>query len=261
MALLLLLGLVLTYVAWTLICLETNVRKARLLGVPVVRTPFDVNGHLWVVVQPLVWKILSYLPIPWSAYPDIVRFSHRNWNFLEKSDPITRFGPVWALVCPGGVHLYFADPAAIEDIFSRWRDFVRPVHKYQVLSIFGPSLFNAQTDEYPRHRKAVAAPFNESTMKFVWLETLRQSRSMVNYWTCHSATGIPDLQRDSRSVTLNVLASTVFREKYNFIGSTDLHEQDLSTAKSFRDALLLVHQYIIHLMVIPYQYLLGPMVP
>ncbi|KAK6836565.1 hypothetical protein PG987_007060 [Apiospora arundinis] len=261
MALIIVLGLTCAYVAWTLFCLETNLRKARLLGVPVVRTPFNVNSHLWVVVQPLVWKLLAWFRIPWSSYPDIVRFSHRNWHFLEKSDPITRFGPVWALVCPGGIHLHFADPEVIEDIFSRWRDFVRPVHKYQVLSIFGPSLFNAPIDEWPRHRKAVAAPFNEPTMKFVWSETLRQSQSMVSYWVGHSAKGIPDLQRDTRTVTLNVLASTAFREKYDFIGSADLRKEDLSTARSFRDALLLVHKYIVHLMVIPYQYLLRPIMP
>lgn len=126
----LVLGVTLVYIFWTLVCLEVNVRKARALGVPVVRTPFDVNGHLWVVVQPLVWKFLACFPISWSSYPDIIRFSHRNWNFLEKSNPTARLGPVWALVCPGGVHLYFADPDAIEDIFTRWREFVRPVHKY-----------------------------------------------------------------------------------------------------------------------------------
>lgn len=126
----LILGMALIYIGWTLRCLEANVRKARALGVPVVRTPFDVNGHLWVVVQPLVWKFLACIPIPWNSYPDIVRFSHRNWNFLEKSRPAARFGPVWALVSPGGVHLYFADAVAVQDIFSRWREFVRPVHKY-----------------------------------------------------------------------------------------------------------------------------------
>ncbi|KAF2730925.1 putative cytochrome P450 [Polyplosphaeria fusca] len=254
-------GLLTIYGCWTWLCLEFNVRRARALGLPVVRTPFDVNGHLWVVVQPFVWKLFAVVPIPWSAYPDIVRFSHRNWNYLEKSNPIQRFGPVWALACPGGVHIYVADPDAIEDIFSRWKDFVRPVHKYEVLSIYGPSLFNAPIEQWPRHRKAVAAPFNESIMKFVWQETLQQTRAMLNYWTSQSAAGIPDLQRDTRTVTLNVLASTVFRETYDFVGSANLKLTNLSTAESFRDALLVVHHYIIHLMVIPYRYLIGPLVP
>lgn len=188
-----LLGIALIYVSWTLTCLETNVRRARALSVPVVRTPLDPNGYLWVVVQPLVWKLLAFIPIRWGSYPDMIRFSHRNWQFLEKSSPTARYGPVWALVSPGGIHLHFADPAAIEDIFSRWREFVRPVYKYgktpireclilaltiltEVLGIYGPSLFNAPIEEWPRHRKTVAAPFNESIMDFAWHETLRQSR-------------------------------------------------------------------------------------
>lgn len=53
----------------------------------------------------------------------------------------------------------------------------------------------------------------------------------------------------------------MFRETYDFIGSGDLKEKNLSTAESFRDALLLVHHYILHLMVVPYRYLARPMMP
>jgi hypothetical protein len=107
-----------------------NLRKARSLKVPLVYIPFDVNSILWLLIQPLVWKLLAYLPVNWSSYPDFVRFSHRNWHFLEKSRPIERFGPVWALVSPGGIHIHVSDPDAIEEIFSRWKDFVRPLEKY-----------------------------------------------------------------------------------------------------------------------------------
>ena len=68
------------------------------------------------------------------------------------------------------------------------------------------------------------------------------------------------MQRDLRTVTLNVLASSVFRETYDFIGSADL-KGNLPPVESFRDALLIVHEYIVHLMVIPYRYLTGPLVP
>lgn len=95
----------------------------------------------------------------------------------------------------------------------------------------------------------------------VWTTDFAVPSSMLRYWSCESVAGIPDLQRDTRTVTLNILASTIFRETYDFIGSANLKEEDLSTAESFRDALLLVHHYIIHLMVVPYQYLIRPMMP
>lgn len=85
--------------------------------------------------------------------------------------------------------------------------------------------------------------------------------AMTSYWSEMSKTAIPDLQRDTRTFTLNVLTSTVFREKSEFIGSTNLKVKDLSSKEHFRDAVFFVHNYLVHLMVIPYQYLLGPMVP
>lgn len=84
---------------------------------------------------------------------------------------------------------------------------------------------------------------------------------MASYWSSQSTAGIPDLQRDTRTVTLNVLASTVFGESSEFVGSAHLAKKILTPAESFRDALLLVHHYIIHLMVIPYRYLIMPFVP
>lgn len=129
----LLLTFLLAYSVWTLACLELNVRKARALRVPIVRTPFGGNNYLWVILQPFLWAILDLLPIPWASYPDFVRFSHRNWQFLEKSHPTESFGSVWVLVSPAGTSLHFSDPDTIEEIYSRWRDFIRPVQKYSKL--------------------------------------------------------------------------------------------------------------------------------
>lgn len=122
-----------TYCIWSLACLEINMRKARAFKVPLIRTPFGANNYIWVILQPIVWHVLNRLSIPWSSCPDFIRFSHRNWHFLEKSNPTACFGPVWALVSPAGMSLHFSDPDAIEEIYSRWRDFVRPIHKYRKL--------------------------------------------------------------------------------------------------------------------------------
>lgn len=121
------------YILWSLACLEVNVRKARVLGVPVVRVPFGGDSLMWLIFQPLLWAVLDRTPIPWASYPDFIRFSRRNWHFLEKSKPTARFGTVWALVSPTSISLHFSDPDDIEEIYSRWRNFVRPVHKYRKL--------------------------------------------------------------------------------------------------------------------------------
>lgn len=131
MLFLIFLGFTFAYLLWELICLERNVRKVRALGIHAIRIPFDVNNYVWVFSQPLLWTVLAYLPVPWSYYPDCVRFSHRNWHFLEKSSPAARFGSVWATVSSRGIHIYVADADSIQDICSRWRDFFRPVEMYR----------------------------------------------------------------------------------------------------------------------------------
>lgn len=215
MILLIFLGSVLAYLFSSLICLEYNVRKVRSLGVHAIRIPFDVNNYVWVFSQPLVWKLLAYLPVSWGSYPDFVRFSHRNWHFLEKDSPAARFGSVWATVSPSGIHLYVADADSIQDICSRWRDFFRPVEMYrecpqfiiapcwprfcrsnwdiEMLSVYGPSVFTVRIPDWPRHRRAVAAPFNESIMKFVWNESLRHAQYVPSLYFVQSKleSGLP----------------------------------------------------------------------
>ncbi|KND94617.1 Cytochrome P450 3A11 [Tolypocladium ophioglossoides CBS 100239] len=263
MILTLLLTSALAYVLWSLACLESNVRKARAIGVPVVRLPIDVHNVPWVAFQPLVWSLLDRLPIPWSCYPDCVRFARRGWHFTDRSDTHVRLGPVWALVTPAAVHLHFADPDAIRDIFARRQDFVRPIKDYKLLEIFGPCISTAGWDDWARHRKPLAAPFNESIMMFVWDESLQQAGAMLRSWTGDSAVaaGIPSVQKDTRTLSLNVLAATGFSKSYDFHGSADGPVVDGDEAGSYRDALQTVLDGAILLILVPLRYLGAPMMP
>ncbi|KAI1345676.1 cytochrome P450 [Xylaria sp. FL0043] len=54
-----------------------NARRALALQIPVVRTPVSPESNVWVIVQPLVWRVLDRcVAIPWSSYPNFIRFSH-----------------------------------------------------------------------------------------------------------------------------------------------------------------------------------------
>ncbi|GAW24572.1 hypothetical protein ANO14919_141590 [Xylariales sp. No.14919] len=262
MIILLLLSAALAYLAWTLVCLEVNVRKARALQVPIVRIPVDGNNNIWVIFQPLVWAVLDRcIPVQWSSYPDFVRFSHRNWHFLEKSRPNARFGPVWVLVSPTGMSLHVAEPTAILEIFSRWKDFVRPNHKYSMLGFYGPSVFTVGLDDWPRHRRAIAAPFSEGLMKQVWDETLRQTLRMTHDWTAKYQAKIPSLERELRALTFNVLAATAFQESHDSKDSTLIPENGEAITDTYRDTLHIVLENAILLMLIPYRRLSGALVP
>ncbi|KAM4054659.1 cytochrome p450 [Hirsutella rhossiliensis] len=231
----------LAYVIWSLACLESNVRKARAIGVPVVRLPIDVHNIPWTTLQPL------------SSGPSSTAFP---------SDTHLRLGPAWALVTPMAIHLQFADPDAIRDMFARREDFVRPIKDYKVLEIYGPCISTAGWDDWARHRKPLAAPFNERIMTFVWEESLKQAGAMLRSWTGDSAAvaGIPSVQKDTRTLSLNVLAATGFHKSYDFHGSADGPVVD-DEAGSYRDALQTVLDNSILLILVPFRYLGAPIMP
>ncbi|KAI0440354.1 cytochrome P450 [Xylaria telfairii] len=252
------LGPVLAYIVWTIVSLELNARKASALDVPYIRLPIDSNNVPWTIFQSYVWNILDRLPFQWTSYPDFVRYSRRGWHYTDRSDTHLRLGPVWALVTPVAVYLHFADPDAINEIFTRRADFVRPFKEYKLLEVYGPCISSAGWDDWARHRRVLAAPFNESIMEFVWDESLRQARSMLSSWLSAADTGIPSMQRDTRTLSLNVLASTGFRKSYEFRSST---ETAVDEAGSYRDSLQTVLDNVIPLMLVPYRVLANPLLP
>ncbi|KAI1471097.1 putative cytochrome P450 [Daldinia caldariorum] len=248
----LLLGCALAYIVWSIACLEANVRKARDFQVPIVRLPIDANNVLWILLQPHVWKILDGLPFNWSSYPRFVRFSRRGWYFAERAKAHEQLGPVWALVSPMAINLHFADPDTIRDIVTRRGDFQRPTKELKLLELYGPCISTAKWEEWPRHRKVMATPFNETIMKFVWEESIRQAKGMVNSWTSASTAGIPSYQKDTRALSLNVLAAAGFRKSYDFCGSDEPVADEIG---SYRDSLQTVLDNIILLMLVPFNVL------
>lgn len=122
----------------------------------------------------------------------------------------------------------------------------------ELLEIYGPCISTASWDDWPRHRKVMATPFNESIMKLVWDEAQRQAKSMLHSWTRVPATGIESYQKDTRTLSLNVLAAVGFRKSYDFHGSAEPSPDDIG---SYRDSLQTVLDNIILLMLIPARYL------
>lgn len=99
-------------------------------------------------------------------------------------------------------------------------------------------------------------------MRLVWSEALDQARQMVGTWTTPVASteGICSVAKDTRTLSLNVLAATGFRRSFSFQSSTE-YEKDSDTASSYRDALSIVLDNVILLMLIPRRYLCYPFLP
>ena len=122
-----LLSLGVAYLSWSLITLEINHRRASSMGIPLVRLIIDPLNLPWIVLEPFVWSLLDRLPIDWGTFG---RYSRRGWHFHDKASSHLHYGPVWALVTPRDIYVYLADPTAINDVFSRRGDFLRPSKMY-----------------------------------------------------------------------------------------------------------------------------------
>ena len=87
-------------------------------------------------------------------------------------------------------------------------------------------------------------------MTFVWDETVRQTRQMLESWTSKAVEHIPSISKDTRTLSLNVLAATGFRRPYKFRSASE-PRKIVDEAGSYRDALQTVLDNAIMLMVMP----------
>ncbi|KAI0539582.1 cytochrome P450 [Xylaria digitata] len=157
------------------------------------------------------------------------------WILLQPH--VWKIGPVWALVTPVAINIHFADPDVIRDIVTRRGDFQRPIAELKLLELYGPCISTAKWEEWPRHRKVMATHFNETVVKPVWDESLH---------------GISSYQKDTRALSLNVLAATGFGKTYDFRASTEPQDDEVG---GYRDSLQTVLDNIILLMLVPFNIL------
>ncbi|KAJ5108016.1 cytochrome P450 [Penicillium angulare] len=246
-----------TWLAWSLIAMELNYRRAIAMGIPAIRQCFDGSNFIWMMAEAPVWSFLDKLGVELGSF----RYSRRGWYFYDQAKTHIRLGPVWALVSPRGIILYVADSEIVNEIFQRRSDFIRPFEGYKILEIYGPCISTADQDNWARHRKVVATPFNESAMSFVWDESIKQSEQMVKTWTSPGHGHIKSAAQDTRTVSLNVLAATGFRKSYPFQSANDPQMANPANTASYRDNLQIVLDNIIMLLVIPRKILTLPFAP
>ena len=95
-------------------------------------------------------------------------------------------------------------------------------------------------------------------MKFVWNESLEQAKGMLQSWNDPPTSGIADVDRDTRMLSLNVLAATGFRRSLGFQSSSEAATDE---AENYRNALQTVLENLPLLILFPYRLLQLPVVP
>ncbi|KAF4629650.1 hypothetical protein G7Y89_g8493 [Cudoniella acicularis] len=246
------------YLLWSVIALEINYRRASRMGIPLLRIPIDPSNIPRAIIEPHLWRFLDHY-LPFLNFGTFGKYSRRGWQFLDKAELHLRYGPIWGFVTPKDVFVYVSDPEAVHEIFLRMGDFLRPVELYKLLEVYGPCISTAKWTDWQRHRKVLAAPFNQRIMKLVWDESLSQAKGMIASWTTDKGPLKSDFAKDTRSLSLNVLAATGFGKSYDFRGST---HPGTDEARSYRDALQTVLDNSIFLMLLTPKRLLSlPFLP
>lgn len=126
-----LVGLAVAWLVYSTIALANNVRRARKMGVPLIVVPVSPMNILWIVAEPLVFRILDSLPFRLGSFS---RYGRRGWHFSDKAASHIELGDAWALVTPRETFLQICNPDAINEVFARRQDFQRPVQLYRKVS-------------------------------------------------------------------------------------------------------------------------------
>ena len=120
-------------------------------------------------------------------------------------------------------------------------------------------IYQVKGQDWQRHRKITAPPFNERNSSMVWTESLGQARDMLDWWTRRDMNRIKTTDKDTRILSLHVLASAGFGASYPFRSAMD--PPGSTFTMNYRDALNLVLSNILMIVIIPPKILSLPFMP
>lgn len=105
-----------------------NRRSAERTGLPFVSSPFNPVNPLWMLSQKFLIPFSSYLAFGIGGF---TRYNWLGWCYLDKYRLRSELGDAFMHVNPIMTQLFLANPDAIENGFSRRRDFQKAVHMYR----------------------------------------------------------------------------------------------------------------------------------
>ena len=95
----------------------------------------------------------------------------------------------------------------------------------------------------------------------MWSESLRQAQDVLQSWTSYGSDGAKYSAEDVRTLAINVLAFAGFQKTYPFKGSQQADTTTKTTPSTYRDALAIILQNILTILVVPSQVFSLPFLP
>lgn len=110
-------------------------------------------------------------------------------------------------------------------------------------------MIQVEGEDWQRHRKITTPPFNENNNDLVWVESLRQTKDMLQYWTRHDQNGVCSTVQDTKILTLHVLSCAGLGQAHSSHSAIDPPE--VATEMNYRDAISLILQNAAIVMLLP----------
>ncbi|KAF7886850.1 uncharacterized protein EAF02_003497 [Botrytis sinoallii] len=236
-----------SFLLYNVYSLYLNYKDASALGLPRVISPITPDNPLWIALQTIFKTVVRQFPFGAVSF---TRHTRLGWEFHDKFHTHVRLGDAWVLVTPTRNWIFVANAATVTDIFSRGRDFVRPIWMLEALNVFGPNISTAEGHDWQRRRKLTATPFNEQKSPQVWDESFRQAEDMLQSWCSQSRDGTNATPDDTRTLALHVLAYVAFQKSYPF-GSISHHTIQDQDSLTYRDSISIILENALLIMVLP----------
>ena len=191
-------------------------------------------------------------------YPD------HNYMLLDK--PFARFGEAYLVVSPTDIMFTTNNAEAIHQITQRREHFPKNVALYSILAQFGANLLTTEGAIWKAHRKATSASFNEKNAALVFIEAIRQARSMCEKWMAgdeNTSKTITTVDQDTMRFALNIIGYVGFGMRLIWPGQELPADLDASARKygslepaeghtmSFTDSVAILLERILALLLLP----------
>ncbi|KAK5052743.1 hypothetical protein LTR84_002609 [Exophiala bonariae] len=234
------------YVIWTIFRLQHNYVKAKKIGLPIIFSPVNVFGPLWLTTKGFLGSTLEKLPFglgEWVARTEV------GWTYHHKFQIHAEHGEAFIIVSPAENEIVLAEPNAAEEVMRRRNDFIKNPAVYGMLDVFGPNLDTVNGKVWDRHRKITVPPFNEKNSALVWRESGNQAEQLLQTW-CEKVE-VRSTQPDIFAVALNVLCEAGFGVHSKFVDEPNFSRSEESDQHlGYRECLRLLLSNFIQLVIL-----------
>lgn len=183
-----------------------NYIAARRLKLPIICLPVSFEDPWWLLIKPLfTW--LPSLPFglgDWYLYTDF------GWPMIDGAKTTAKLGETFVLVSPGRNQICTVYPPAIDQVYRDMKTWYFPEPLSQTFTFFGQNVSSLNGPEWQRHRKITAQAFNESTMSYVWDESIDRVSTDLGFLANNASCSLANLRSDINVLAMHVLTSVGF---------------------------------------------------